>query len=177
MALKATTGGWWSLLLPLSLHLSNSITALKKVYKLVKMSFTDPCGGSVVDMAHVLRSRLVMDYATSYFPLIMLGYPQKSAISILALKFTVSPPYYPWVTATVAFLAALLKSIQGCSCALTWSLHLIIFVNNAMRQAHGFVSLIIVIINTLLLLLMQNHVLGWRCIFQVRAQEQPHSER
>ena len=26
----------------------------------------------------------------------------------------------------------------GCSCAQTWSMHLIIFVNNAMSQAHGF---------------------------------------
>ncbi len=49
---------------------------------------------SVVGMAHVLRSRLVMDYATSYFTLIVLGYPytQKSAISTLALKLSVSPP-------------------------------------------------------------------------------------
>ncbi len=33
---------------------------------------------SVVGMAHVLRSRLVMDYTTSYFPLIVLGYPLDS---------------------------------------------------------------------------------------------------
>ncbi len=30
---------------------------------------------SVVDKTHVLWSGLVMDYATSYFPLIVLGYP------------------------------------------------------------------------------------------------------
>ena len=46
---------------------------------------------SAVGMAPVLRSGLVMDYATS----------QKSAISTLALKPSVSPPYYPWVTATL----------------------------------------------------------------------------
>ncbi len=34
------------------------------------------------------------------------------------------------------------RNLVGCSCALTWSVDLIIFVNNAMRQAHGFVSLI-----------------------------------
>ena len=33
---------------------------------------------SAVGMAHVLRSRLVMDYTTSYFPLIVLEYPLDS---------------------------------------------------------------------------------------------------
>ncbi len=33
---------------------------------------------SVVGMAHVLRSRLVMDCTTSHFPLIVLGYPLDS---------------------------------------------------------------------------------------------------
>ncbi len=50
----------------------------------------------------------VMGYATSYFPLIMFGYhsdsnrsygTQKLTRSTLALKLSVSPPYYPWVTA------------------------------------------------------------------------------
>ncbi len=52
---------------------------------------------SAVGMAHVLRSRLVMNYmyTTSY-----LDYTQKSAISTLALKLSVSSPYYPWVTVT-----------------------------------------------------------------------------
>ncbi len=40
---------------------------------------------SAAGMAHVLRSGLVMSYTTS---------------STLALKPSVSPPYYPWVTAT-----------------------------------------------------------------------------
>ncbi len=31
---------------------------------------------SAVGMAHVLRSRLVMDYTTSYFPLIVLEYSE-----------------------------------------------------------------------------------------------------
>ncbi len=38
-----------------------------------------------------------MDSKRSYGPL---PDTQKSAISNLALKFSVSPPYYPWVTAT-----------------------------------------------------------------------------
>ncbi len=38
---------------------------------------------------------------------------------------------------------------------LTWSMHLIIFVNNAMSQAHGFVSLIIV---TLIIIIKNKHV-------------------
>ena len=57
---------------------------------------------------HDLRSRLVVDYTTSYFPLIVLGYPLDCkeiwhiilTRSTLALKLSVSPPYYPWVTAT-----------------------------------------------------------------------------
>ncbi len=48
---------------------------------------------SAVGMAHVLQSGLVMGYTTSY-------YTQKSTISTLALKPSVSPPFYPWVTAT-----------------------------------------------------------------------------
>ncbi len=64
---------------------------------------------SAVGKTHVLRSRLVMDYTTSYFT-------QKSTISTLAVKLSVSaifyPIYivyikyfesfeYPWVTATL----------------------------------------------------------------------------
>ncbi len=59
---------------------------------------------SAVGMAHVLRSGLVMGYTTSYFPLIVLGsldYTQKSTRSTLALEPSVSPPFYPWVTATL----------------------------------------------------------------------------
>ena len=55
---------------------------------------------------------------------------------------------------------------NGYSSALTWSMHLIIFVNNAMRQAHGFLSPPVLmhggllrVNNMLLLLLIQNHVL------------------
>ncbi len=65
---------------------------------------------SAVGMTHVLQSRHVMDYTTSYFPLMVLGYhsgspqsldyTQKLTRSTLALKLSVSPPYYPWVTAT-----------------------------------------------------------------------------
>ena len=46
---------------------------------------------SVVGMAHVLRSRLVMDYTTSYFPLIMLGYPLDSKRSYGPLSDTLCP--------------------------------------------------------------------------------------
>ncbi len=56
---------------------------------------------SAVGMAHVLRSGLVMGYTTSYFPLIVLGYTQKLTRSTLALKLSVSPSFYPWVTATL----------------------------------------------------------------------------
>ncbi len=55
-----------------------------------------------------------------------------------------------------------LPRMGGCSCALTWSMHLIIFVNNAMRQAHGFA--LIITVTCLLLLMIQNHVLvSWHC--------------
>ncbi len=37
--------------------------------------WTDRLLRSAVYKTHVLRSRLVMDYTTSYFPLIVLGYP------------------------------------------------------------------------------------------------------
>ncbi len=49
----------------------------------------------------------------------------------------------------------LLRWSAGCSCALTWSIHLIIVVNNAMSQAHGFVLLIIV---TLIIIINNKHV-------------------
>ncbi len=60
---------------------------------------------SALGMTHVLQSRLVMDYTTSYFPLIVLGYhyTQKLTRSTLALELSGSPPYYPWVTATTTF--------------------------------------------------------------------------
>ena len=35
---------------------------------------------SAMGKTHILRSRLVMDYTTSYFPLIMLGYPLESLV-------------------------------------------------------------------------------------------------
>ena len=59
---------------------------------------------SAVGMAHVLQSGLVMGYTTLYFPLIVLGYhldyTQKLTRSTSALKLSVSPTFYPWVTAT-----------------------------------------------------------------------------
>ncbi len=50
----------------------------------------------------------------------------------------------------------------GCSCALTWSMHLIIVVNNAMSQAHGFVSLIIVTL-IIIIIIINNHVAVMLC--------------
>ena len=44
---------------------------------------------SAVGMAHVLWSRLVMNYTTSYFPLIVLGYPLDSKRSSLVDEFRV----------------------------------------------------------------------------------------
>ncbi len=41
---------------------------------------------SAVGMTHVLRSRLVMDYATSYFPLIVLGYSEIDQIHLTPYK-------------------------------------------------------------------------------------------
>ncbi len=35
---------------------------------------------SAVGKTHVLRSRLVMNYTTSYFPLVVLGYPLDSTL-------------------------------------------------------------------------------------------------
>ncbi len=61
----------------------------------------------------------------------------------------------------------------GCSCALTWSMHLIIFVNNAMRQAHGFVSLRNEFNGKPCAWLLALLTKIMRCIIQVRAQEQP----
>ncbi len=69
---------------------------------------------------------------------------------------------------------------SGCSCALTWSMHLVIFVNNAMSQAHGFALIIKYCqINSLIInanpcaWLMALLTKIMRCILQVRAQEQP----
>ncbi len=50
--------------------------------------------------------------------------------------------------------------VPGCSCALTWSMHLIIFVNNAMSQVHGFA--LIIIVTSLLLVIIK--VRTWFCI-------------
>ncbi len=49
---------------------------------------------SAVGMAHVLRSGLVMGYTTSYLP-----YSEIDQIH-LGIEPSVSPPFYPWVTAT-----------------------------------------------------------------------------
>ncbi len=74
-------------------------------------------------------------------------------------------------------------NVEGFSCARTWSMHLITFVNNAMRQAHGFVSLITN--NKHVTVIMNAKPCAWlmalvtkimRCILQVRAQEQPHGK-
>ncbi len=46
---------------------------------------------SAVGMAHVLWSRLVMNYTTSYFPLIVLGYPLDSKRSYGPLPDTLCP--------------------------------------------------------------------------------------
>ncbi len=57
-------------------------------------------------------------------------------------------------------------------------MHLIIVVNNAISQAHGFVSLIIVTLTVIInakpcawLMALLTKIM--RCILQVRAQEQP----
>ena len=67
-------------------------------------TFTTNCLGSVtgnmetgvmlrstVGKTHVLRSGLVMDYTTSYFPLIVLGYPLDSKRSYGPLSDTLCP--------------------------------------------------------------------------------------
>ncbi len=46
---------------------------------------------SAVGKTHVLRSRLVMNYTTSYFPLIVLGYPLDSKRSSLPKPDTLCP--------------------------------------------------------------------------------------
>ncbi len=46
---------------------------------------------SAVGKTHVLRSGLVMDYTTSYFPLIVLGYPLDSKRSYGPLPDTLCP--------------------------------------------------------------------------------------
>ncbi len=66
---------------------------------------------SAVGKTRVLRSRLVMNYTTSHFPLIVLGYPLDTYLSIEAQCVShhyppvdchsVSAIYYPLVTATV----------------------------------------------------------------------------
>ncbi len=59
---------------------------------------------SAVGIAHVLRSRPVMDYTTS----------QKSTRSTLALKPSVTSPYYTWLTVTMTqslYLILLIVSI------------------------------------------------------------------
>ncbi len=72
---------------------------------------------------------------------------------------------------------------EGCSCALTWSMHLIIFVNNAMRQAHSKHvrecplyngrSLTVIIKAKPCAWLMALLTKIMRYILQVTAQEQP----
>ncbi len=46
---------------------------------------------SAVGKTHVLRSGLVMDYTTSYFPFIVLGYPLDSKLSYGPLSDTLCP--------------------------------------------------------------------------------------
>ncbi len=61
---------------PLFLCFQTTSIALEYMENHRKMTFlpTETVLRSAVGMTHVLRSRLVMDYTTSYFPLIVLGY-------------------------------------------------------------------------------------------------------
>ncbi len=51
-------------------------------------------------------------------------------------------PYNKVLQVVCAFKIHITDGFFGCSCALTWSMHLIIFVNNAMSQANGFALII-----------------------------------